>query len=88
MELAALIDVETLRPISYMALISGLGALVFYHFGLKRTPASVATFVELLFPFAAVLLNSFFLGATLSTIQIFAGIVLLYAVSRVAREVS
>jgi drug/metabolite transporter (DMT)-like permease len=68
----------------YMSLIPGLAALLAYYAGLQRTPASVATFIELLFPVSAVTLNYFFLGSHLQITQVLAGLVLLFAVLRVS----
>jgi len=68
----------------YIALVPGILALVFYYHGLKRTAATTTTFVELLFPICAVVLNWIFLNATLRPVQIVAGVVLIYAVTRIS----
>ncbi len=73
-----------LRAVIYMSLFPGLIAMVFYYAGIKRTTASVATFVELLFPIGAVALNSVFLGMRLSPVQLAAGLVLLLAVTMIS----
>jgi drug/metabolite transporter (DMT)-like permease len=55
-----------------------------YYAGLKRTPASVTTLVELLFPISAVLLNALFLGVKLDLNQLAAGALLLFSVTRIS----
>ncbi len=66
-----------------IALIVGFAALALYYRGLKETRASVATIGELLFPFAAVVVNWIVLDAVLAWQQIAGGIVLLWAMARV-----
>ena len=65
----------------YLSLIPGLWAMLTYYNGLAKTPASVTTFVELLYPIGAVILNTIFLHTPLEPIQTIAGIVLLFAVT-------
>ncbi|MEA2498671.1 MAG: hypothetical protein QOH26_1076 [Actinomycetota bacterium] len=62
-----------------LALIPGLGALLIYYAGLRRTPAAAATIAELAFPLSAITLNRFVFGTTLSATQWF-GVALLTAV--------
>ncbi|RJQ28826.1 DMT family transporter [Candidatus Parcubacteria bacterium] len=63
-----------------IAILAGFVSLLIYYKGLRVTSASVATLGELAFPFAAVVVNWKFLGATLFPIQILGGLVLLFAV--------
>lgn len=65
-----------------IAILAGFISLLIYYKGLQFTKASVATIAELAFPFAAVVINWIFLDATLSVIQIFAGVILLFSISR------
>ena len=69
---------EDLAPLVLLALIPGMLALLLYYRGLRRTPASAATIAELAFPAAALTVNYFAFGATVSGTQL-AGIVLLSA---------
>ncbi len=64
------------------AIIAGFISLMIYYYGLRSTKASVATICELAFPFAAVIVNWIFLGATLSVMQIVGGLILLFAITR------
>lgn len=52
-----------------VALIPGLLAMLIYYEGLSRTQASYATLAELAFPATAVIVNWFFLDATISLNQ-------------------
>ncbi len=61
-----------------MAYVSGLLALAIYYFGLKTTPASVATLCELTFPLSAIFVNWVFLDTPLSMAQL-GGAALLFA---------
>ena len=76
-----------IRALLYISLLPGVAALLLYYAGLKLTSASVATFVELIFPVSAVILNAVFLNQQLYTSQIFAGIVLIFAVTRIPGRV-
>jgi drug/metabolite transporter (DMT)-like permease len=63
------------------AVLAGFVSLLIYYYGLRSTKASVATLCELAFPFAAVVINWKFLGATLSGMQIVGGLILLAAIT-------
>jgi drug/metabolite transporter, DME family len=80
-EWSALKDADTLRGLIFMAFVPGLLGVLLYYVGLKKTPASVAAFVEMIFPIAAILLNTFVLDMPLSWIEIVAGIFLLGSVT-------
>lgn len=68
-----------------IALSTGMFALWVYYRGLKQTPASVSTIVELAFPLTAVLIDYFLYGTILEPSQYIAGALLLYAMYRVSR---
>lgn len=61
-----------------MAYVSGLLALAIYYFGLKKTPATVATLCELAFPLSAIFVNWVFLDTPLTAAQL-GGAALLFA---------
>jgi drug/metabolite transporter (DMT)-like permease len=61
-----------------IALVPGLAAILLYYRGLRTTPAPVATLAELAFPATALLVNWYFLHATLDRAQL-AGFALLWA---------
>jgi drug/metabolite transporter (DMT)-like permease len=68
-----------------LALVAGALPMTLYYAGLKRTPASVATFIELVYPLSAAVLNAVFLGKGLTTPQVVAGAVLLLAIHQISQ---
>lgn len=68
-----------------IALSTGMFALWIYYRGLKDTPASVSTIVELAFPMTAVAIDYFLYGTVLTAGQYAAAAVLLFAMYRVSR---
>ncbi len=84
----ALFQFQNLGPLLYMALIVGLLSMVFYYRGLKKVLATQATILELIFPITAVALNFIFLDQKLSIMQLTAGAVLLFAITKVSRSSS
>ncbi|MCM2276866.1 MAG: DMT family transporter [Oligoflexia bacterium] len=73
-----------LGTLAYLSLVSGLLAMSCYYKGLSRSTASVATFVELLYPITAVVVNTFFLNSPLDPVQAVAATILLFAVTRIS----
>lgn len=65
-------------PLLATALLSGLVGLLLYYWGLRVTPAAVATLCELWFPVTAIVVSALFLGAAPTGHQV-VGIVLLMA---------
>jgi len=72
---------KSLAFVFYLATVVGVIPMFIYYAGLRRTSASIATFVELLYPVGGVLLNWIFLGSVLTPVQGIAGLVLLVAVT-------
>ncbi len=68
-----------------IALSTGMFALWIYYRGLKLTPASVTTVIELAFPMTAVIIDYFLYGTVLTVGQYAAALVLLFAMYRVSR---
>lgn len=83
-EFAPLFNPEFTGSFLYVALIPGLLAMIVYYQGMMRAPASTTTFMELLFPITAVLLNTIFLKIPLSPIQSAAALVLLFAITQIS----
>lgn len=69
-----------------IALSTGMVALVIYYQGLKRTNASTATVLELFFPTVAVIIDSVVYHTQLSPVQYAAGLVLLFAAWKIAKQ--
>jgi DME family drug/metabolite transporter len=66
---SATTSVDWLRLV-LLAVISGLVGMMLYYRGLRRTPASIATFAELAFPASALVINYVVLGATIDAVQL------------------
>ncbi len=69
-----------------IAILAGFVSLFIYYRGLQFTKASIATIGELAFPFAAVIVNWIFLGATLTLAQILGGLILLFSMVKLSLE--
>lgn len=66
------------------AVTSGVVSLFIYYKGLQHTKASIATIAELGFPVAAVVINYFFIDATLTLVQLLGMAAVLYAVLKLS----
>jgi len=75
---------ETMLALLYLTVVSGVIPMFVYYAGMARTPASVVTFIELLYPVSAVVLNTIFLHTPLTTVQMAAAGVLLFAVTMIS----
>jgi len=64
---------------------TGLVALGFYYYGLKKTPARITTLCELVWPASAIFLDYFLYHKTLSVTQISGVILLLIAIYQVTK---
>ncbi|MFA5318453.1 MAG: EamA family transporter [Patescibacteria group bacterium] len=65
------------QALLFVGLVSGALGFIIYYYGLKNTPASLATIAELFWPFSAVILDYFINKNLLNGIQITAAAVLL-----------
>ena len=83
-DVRALLNPSLRANLAYMALVPGLAAMLIYYAGMRRTSAGATTLAELAFPVGAVIINARFLGLPLDPIQVGAGIVLLFAVTRIS----
>jgi drug/metabolite transporter (DMT)-like permease len=70
-------SVEVYSKVSLMVLLSGLLAMYLYYQGLRRLSARACSLTEMFFPLMAVIVNWYFLGATLTPVQIFGGLLLI-----------
>jgi len=64
---------------------TGMLALGFYYYGLKKTPARIATLCELVWPISAIFIDYFFFHKTLSYTQIFGVMLLVFALYHITR---
>lgn len=75
---------QLILPLAYLSTFAGVIAMMFYYSGLKRTSASVTTFVELIYPVGGVLLNTLVLHTPLSPVQMISGAILVFAVTMIS----
>lgn len=82
---ASLFAITTSQWITLLAITfsTGLVALGFYYYGLKRTPARITTLCELVWPAAAVLTDYFYFHKTLSITQWLGIAVLVFAIYQI-----
>lgn len=64
---------------------TGLLALSFYYYGLKKTPARITTLCELVWPASAIFIDYFYFHKTLSPTQIFGVILLLFVIYKITK---
>ncbi len=69
-----------------ITLSTGLVALGFYYYGLKKTPARITTLLELVWPASAILIDYFLFKKALSATQILGVILLLLAIYQITRR--
>ncbi len=67
---------------------TGLLAMLIYYYGLKRTPARIATICELAWPASAILIDYFYFHKALSPTQILGVVILLFAIYKVTKPLS
>lgn len=65
---------------------TGLVALLFYYYGLKKTPARITTLCELVWPASAVLIDYFYYHKTLSLTQVFGIALLLFSIYKITKS--
>jgi drug/metabolite transporter (DMT)-like permease len=79
-------ELELAGTLLALTLVSGIFPLWLFYEGLSRTSASVAGFVELIYPVTAVLLNAWVMHSRLAGPQLAAAAVLIFAVTRIVFE--
>lgn len=77
---------DQFRTLFLITFSTGMVALLFYYYGLKRTPARITTLCELVWPASAVLIDYFLYHKTLSYSQIFGIALLLFAIYQVTKQ--
>ena len=80
-------DISQWARFIFIALSTGMVALLIYYRGLKSTPVKVSTIMELLFPLLAILIDAVVYQTHLVFSQYAAAGVLLFAIYRVAQSV-
>jgi DME family drug/metabolite transporter len=67
-----------------MAAIPGIAGMTIYYYGIKTTPASIATLAELAYPATALIAGYLLLNQRLNSVQIFGLLVLIVAIQQIA----
>ncbi len=67
---------------------TGLIAMLIYYYGLKRTPARIATICELTWPASAIFIDYFIFHKTLSPTQILGVVLLLLAIYKITKPLA
>ena len=67
--------------IALIGLTTGSGAIFLYYYGLRNVRASLSTFLELMYPITAVVLDYFVNKTVYSTVQWIAAFVMLFAIA-------
>lgn len=80
----------TLNQFQWLTLLlitfsTGMVALAIYYYGLKKTPAKVTTFCELVWPASAIFIDYFYYHKSLSLTQILGVAVLLFAIYNITK---
>lgn len=70
----------------FIAVSTGMVALLLYYKGLKSTPVRVSTLLELTFPLLAIGVDYFLYNTVISPIQIAAGAILLFSLYNVSKK--
>jgi EamA-like transporter family. len=66
--------------IALIGLTTGSGAIFLYYYGLRNVRASISTFLELMYPITAVVLDYFVNKTVYSPVQWIAAFVMLFAI--------
>jgi len=74
--------------IALIGLTTGSGAIFLYYYGLRNVKASLSTFLELMYPITAVVLDYFVNKTTYSPVQWIAAFVMLFAIIMLNAEKS
>lgn len=70
---------------TFIALSTGMVALLIYYKGLKTTPVRIATILELAFPLLAVLIDMVLYNTVISPVQMGAGAMLLFSMFQISK---
>lgn len=85
---AALTTLTQSQVITLIAITfsTGVVAMLIYYYGLKRTPARIATICELSWPASAIFIDYFYFGRSLSFTQLLGVVILSICIYQVTKE--
>jgi len=75
-----------LSQFAFIAVSTGMVALLLYYKGLRTVPVHIATFLELIFPLLAVLIDVYLYKTQISIVQILAGLTLLFSLYHITKK--
>lgn len=78
-------DTSQLLRFVFIALSTGMVALLIYYKGLKETPVRVSTILELVFPVLAIAIDGFLYKTFLAPTQLLAGAILLFSIYKISK---
>lgn len=81
----AALPLHELPRLLFLGIVLGYLPLILYYRGLRATKAQVATFAELVWPLSAVVINWVLLGLALTLAQIVSALLLIAAITALAR---
>jgi drug/metabolite transporter (DMT)-like permease len=76
--------VADLVPLLYLAVVAGILPMFLYYKGLQRMPASLATFIELIYPLGGVFLTAVLSRQPVSVLQLIGGVTLVMVLGLLA----
>lgn len=77
-------DMSQFLRFGFIALSTGMVALLIYYKGLKQTPVRVATILELTFPVLAIIIDAVLYKTFLAPTQLLAAVVLIFSIWRLS----
>lgn len=80
-----IIDAAQLLKFIFIAVSTGMVALLIYYRGLKQTEAKISTILELVFPLLAIFVDKFLYNNQLELSQYFAALILLFSVYKTSK---
>jgi drug/metabolite transporter, DME family len=79
------VDTSQLLRFIFIAVSTGMVALLLYYKGLKLTPVRVTTILELTFPVLAITIDAFYYNSFLSPTQLFAAAILMFSIYKISK---
>ena len=84
--LMAIKDFQFARSLLVIVFMTALISMVVYYKGLRRTPAKIATIMEMFFPLFALVINYFALGIKLNFMQMLGALILIISAFVIQRK--
>jgi drug/metabolite transporter (DMT)-like permease len=82
------LNLQQLQTLLLITFTTGMVALLFYYYGLKRTPARITTLCELVWPASAILIDYFLFHKSFTLTQVLGIAILLFAIYKITKPLS